>query len=242
MLPLGARTGERRWCSRTRGDSFRPANRVGHDRAVVDLRRGAVPSGPAAEKPFDAGLALYDQAEALSLTEPEAARDRYERAIGLAQSAGRSFIEGIALVGLASLLGRSGRPGTALPQFLAIIDRWYDMGIWHHQWTTLRNLVQLLLRIGCSEDAAVLIHAIEASTTAATAFGTDAERMADATDALQTALGECGWSSALARGAALSDNDAVIFARDAISRAINAAGHDQPSHRPPDRSTSSRGT
>ena len=108
-------------------------------------------------------LALYDQAEPLSLTEPETARDRYERAIGLAQAAGSSFIEGIALVGLASLLGRSGRPSTALPQFLAIIDRWYDMGIWHHQWTTLRNLVQLLLRIGCNEDAAVLIQAIEAS-------------------------------------------------------------------------------
>ena len=156
------------------------------------------------KNPSMLALALYDQAEPLSLTEPEAARDRYERAIGLAQAAGSSFIEGIALVGLASLLGRSGRPSTALPQFLAIIDRWYDMGIWHHQWTTLRNLVQLLLRIGCNEDAAVLIHAIEASTTAATAFGTDAERMADATDTLHAALGECRWSSALARGAALS--------------------------------------
>jgi predicted ATPase/DNA-binding SARP family transcriptional activator len=194
------------------------------------------------KNPSMLALALYDQAEALSLTEPEAARDRYERAVGLAQAAGSSFIEGIALVGLASLLGRSGRPSTALPQFLAITDRWYDMGIWHHQWTTLRNLVQLLLRIGCNEDAAVLIHAIEASTTAAAAFGTDAERMADATDTLHTALGECRWSSALARGAAFSDNDAVIFARDAINRAINAASHDQPNHRLPDRSKSSSGT
>jgi predicted ATPase/DNA-binding SARP family transcriptional activator len=176
-------------------------------------------------------LALYDQAELLSLTEPETARDRYERAIGLAQAAGSSFIEGIALVGLASLLGRSGRPSTALPQFLAIIGRWHEMGIRHHQWTTLRNLVQLLLRIGCSEDAAVLIHAIEASKTAAAAFGTDAERMADATGTLQTALGECRWSSAVARGAALSDDAAVAFARDAINRAISAAGHDQPALR-----------
>jgi len=108
------------------------------------------------------------------------------------------------------------------------------MGVWHHQWTTLRNLVQLLLRIGCNEDAAVLIHAIEASTTAAPAFGTDADRMGDATGTLRTALGECGWSSAFARGAALSDNDAVNFARDAINRAVNAAGHDLPSHRLPD--------
>ena len=108
------------------------------------LRRGAVPHGPAARNPSMLALALYDQAEPLSMIEPETARDRYERAIGLARAAGSSFIEGIALVGLASLLGRSGRPSTALPQFLAIIDRWHDMGIWHHQWTTLRNLVQLL--------------------------------------------------------------------------------------------------
>jgi hypothetical protein len=40
----------------------------------------------------------------------------------------------------------------------------------------------------------------------------------------------------------LSDNDAVIFARDAVNRAINAAGHDQPNHRLPDRSKSSSGT
>ncbi len=150
------------------------------------------------------------------------ARDRYERAISLAQAAGSSFIEGIALVGLASLLGRSGHPGTALPQFLAIIDRWHAMGIWHHQWTTLRNLVQLLSRIGCDEDAAILSQAIEASETAAAAFGTDAQRMADVTRTLQTALDKPSWSSAVARGAALSDEEAVAFARDAINRAINA--------------------
>ena len=167
-------------------------------------------------------LALYDQAEPLSMIEPETARDRYERAIGLARAAGSSFIEGIALVGLASLLGRSGSPGTALPQFLAIIDRWHDMGIWQHQWTTLRNLVQLLSRIGCDEDAAILSQAIEASETAAAAFGTDAQRMADVTRTLQTALDKPSWSSAVARGAALSDEEAVAFARDAINRAINA--------------------
>jgi len=167
-------------------------------------------------------LALYDQAEPLSMIEPETARDRYERAIGLARAAGSSFIEGIALVGLASLLGRSGRPGTALPQFLAIIDRWHDMGIWQHQWTTLRNLVQLLSRIGCDEDAAILSQAIEASKTAAVAFGTDAQRMADVTRTLRTALDKPSWSSAVARGAALSDEEAVAFARDAINRAINA--------------------
>ena len=53
-------------------------------------------------------LALYDQAEALSGIEPERAREHYQRAAELAAAAGSTFIEGITLVGLASLLGRSG--------------------------------------------------------------------------------------------------------------------------------------
>jgi hypothetical protein len=167
-------------------------------------------------------LALYDQAEALSTIEPETARDRYERAIDLARSAGSTFVEGIAMVGLASLLGRSGRPGTALPQFRTIIDRWRDMGIWHHQWTTLRNLVHLLLRIGNGEDAAVLMYAIETGRTAADAFGTDAERMAEATRTLRAMLGEPGWSAAVARGTAFTDDEAVAFACDAINRATGS--------------------
>jgi hypothetical protein len=64
------------------------------------------------------------------------------------------------LVGLASLLGRSGEPSLALPLFRGIISRWRRMGVWHHQWTTLRNLVQLLLRTESWENAAVLVGAI----------------------------------------------------------------------------------
>ena len=73
-------------------------------------------------------LAWYDQAEALSIIDPDRAIEPYQRAIHLAESAGSTFVEGIALVGLASLLGRSGEPGTALPLFRSIVDRWRRMG------------------------------------------------------------------------------------------------------------------
>ena len=33
----------------------------------------------------------------------------------------------------------------ALPVFRTIIARWREMQVWHHQWTTLRNLLQLFL-------------------------------------------------------------------------------------------------
>jgi predicted ATPase len=164
-------------------------------------------------------LAWYDQAEALSMLEPDRAVEPYRRAIGLADSAGATFVEGIALVGLASLLGRSGDPSTALPLFRTIVDRWRQMGVWTHQWTTLRNLVHLLDRMDSCESAAVLAAAINAHSTAAQAFGTDAERMDAATERLTQRLGLANWSEATRRGAAMSEDEAVTFACDAIDRA-----------------------
>jgi tetratricopeptide (TPR) repeat protein len=163
-------------------------------------------------------LAWYDQAEAWSLVDPDRAIEPYQRAIGLAESAGATFVEGIALVGLASLLGRSGDPSTALPLFRSIVGRWRRMGVWTHQWTTLRNLVQLLIAMGRWESAAVLSGAINAHS-AAQAFGADAELMDSATERLTDTLGASSWSEAAGRGALMSKEDAVTFAVEAIDRA-----------------------
>ncbi|WP_426567032.1 AfsR/SARP family transcriptional regulator [Angustibacter sp. McL0619] len=174
-------------------------------------------------------LASYDRAEALSMLEPDRAIEPYQRAIGLAESAGATFVEGIALVGLASLLGRSGDPSTALPLFRSIVDRWRRMGVWTHQWTTLRNLVQLLLRMDSWGSAAVLVGAINAHSTAAQAFGADAERMGEATELLMDRLGSSSWSEATGRGAAMSDDAVVTFACDAIDQAVALLpGRDPP--------------
>ena len=165
-------------------------------------------------------LAWYDQAEAWSMIDPGRAVEPYQRAIELAQSAGSSFVEGIALVGLASLLGRSGAATIALPRFRSIIRRWRRMGVWHHQWTTLRNLVQLFVRERCWESAAVLLSAIDADTSAAPAFGADAELMQAARKRLEDALGRSRWLVARDRGAAMSRDETVVFACEAIGQAM----------------------
>jgi len=170
-------------------------------------------------------LAWYDQAEALSTLEPDRAIEQYQQAIGLADSAGATFVEGIALVGLASLLGRTGDPRIALPLFGSIIDRWRQMGIWTHQWTTLRNLVQLLVRIGSWEPAAVLAGAINAHGADAQAFGSDAERMRAATELIADRLGSSSWAAAERRGASMSDRDTVAFAGETIDRAAALLPH-----------------
>ena len=165
-------------------------------------------------------LAWYDQAEAWSSIDAARAIEPYQRSIQLAESAGSTFVEGIALVGLASLLGGSQEPGVALPLFRAIITRWRRMGIWHHQWTTLRNLVQLLIRIGSSEPAAVLIGAIRAGSTATAAFGADADLMETAAERLRDVLGPSRWSEAYDRGAAMSGDEALDLACDSIDQAL----------------------
>ncbi len=164
-------------------------------------------------------LAWYDQAEALSTMDPGRAVEPYRRAVSFADSAGATFVEGIALVGLASLLGRSGDPSTALPLFRSIVDRWRQMGVWTHQWTTLRNLVQLLVKEGSWEEAAVLAGAINAHSADAQAFGADAERMRTATELIADRLGLSNWAAAQSRGALMSDHDTVAFACETIDRA-----------------------
>jgi len=165
-------------------------------------------------------LAWYDQAEALSSIDAARAIESYQRSIQLAESAGSTFVEGVALVGLASLLGGSQDPGVALPLFRSIITRWRRMGIWHHQWTTLRNLVQLFIRIDCSEPAAVLMGAIGAGATATPAFGADADLMETAARRLRVVLGQSRWSQAYERGATMSGDDALAFTCTSIDQAI----------------------
>jgi predicted ATPase/DNA-binding SARP family transcriptional activator len=174
-------------------------------------------------------LAWYDQAEALATLEPDRAIEQYQQAIALADSAGATFVEGIALVGLASLLGRSGDPGTALPLFGSIVDRWRQMGVWTHQWTTLRNLVQLLVRIESWESAAVLSGAINAQSADAQAFGADAERMRTATERIADRLGTSNWAEANGRGALMSEQDTVTFACETIDRAAALLSHPEQS-------------
>ena len=74
------------------------------------------------------------------------------------------------------------------------------MGVWTHQWTTLRNLVQLLVRMDSWESAAVLSGAVSAHGAAAQGFGADAERMHLATEQLAERLGPSRWSAAAAPG------------------------------------------
>ena len=87
-------------------------------------------------------------------------------------------------------------------------------------WITLRNLVELLARLGAAEPAAVLYGACTATTTSAP-YGQEADRLEAVVGTLVSSLGEEAFDDAKARGSALGEGEAASFA-SAVIRSLLA--------------------
>lgn len=162
----------------------------------------------------------YLRGEALLDTDPETSLELFDAALALAREQGDRYVAGVALVSIASLRGRHGDPGEAVARFREVIEHWSAVGDWTHQWTTLRSVVDLLVRIDRSEDAVILLGALRSRTGAAPVFGADAERLAAVGEQLVRELGDDAVDGLLGRGARLTDDDVVTFA----CRALDAVG------------------
>jgi tetratricopeptide (TPR) repeat protein len=86
----------------------------------------------------------------------ELAEGHYLRAIELARTSGATFLVGVATVGLLSVRAAAGRIEDSLTGYREVIDYFARTGNWTHEWVTLRNLAQLLRRLGDDEPAALL--------------------------------------------------------------------------------------
>lgn len=106
----------------------------------------------------------------------EEAEQHYVRAVDLARTSGATFLVGVATVGLLAERARAGRVHDALRGFREVIDYFARTGNWTHQWVTLRNLADLLRRLGDHEPAALLDAAAdEAPDAPATDGSTESE-------------------------------------------------------------------
>ncbi len=169
--------------------------------------------------PYVIAWADYTLGEALASVDPDEAIIAVDAALAAARDTRNRFLEGIALVSAASLRARHGDPRAALPLFGQVIDHWQRAGNWTQQWITLRNVIDLFARLGADEPAAILCGTLGASRTAAPLFGADADRLASTSATLRARLGEQQHRRCLARGAAMTDDDAVMFAAAEIDRA-----------------------
>jgi tetratricopeptide (TPR) repeat protein len=153
--------------------------------------------------PTARGFAAYVAGEIANLTgEPDRAEAHYATALDLFRSSGATFGTAIALVGLLSARTRAGRVYDALRGFRDVVDYFERAGNWTHQWTTLRNLAELLRMLGDAEPAALIDAAADAAPDAPPADGRP---------------------SARPRPGAPGRAEALASARSAIARHLDAA-------------------
>jgi tetratricopeptide (TPR) repeat protein len=84
------------------------------------------------------------------------AERHYVRAIDLAGASGATFIVGVATVGLLTVRAADGRVHQVLDGYRDVIGYFSRSGNWTHLWATLRNLADLLRRLGDDEPAALI--------------------------------------------------------------------------------------
>lgn len=176
-----------------------------------------------AGNPTMMAIILYAEGDLLLEVDPVRALGPIGEALEFAEAADNAFMKGVALVSNTSLRGRHGDPLVALRLFEDVIRHWRRGGGWTQQWLTLRNLVELLARLGAHEPTAVLYGACTVSTASSPSYGPEADRLKAVVDTLVFSLGEPAFGEAKARGETLSGDQAVSFALAVTRRLLTDA-------------------
>jgi predicted ATPase len=143
--------------------------------------------------------------------DPDRADGLLQEALALARTLQDRYLAGLALASLAALHARHRDPATALGLFREVVEHWHQSGNWTQQWFTLRYLVELLVRLGADEPAALLYGAATGRAGAPPAYGVDADRLAAARWVLTTRMPAPDMLAAAARGKAMPDADLVGY-------------------------------
>ena len=187
---------------------------------ALALTEEARKAAGSADNPTTMAVIHYAEGESLLELDPVRALAPIAEALEFAEAGDNVFMTGIALVSNTSLRGRHGDPHVALRLFEDVIGHWRRFGGWTQQWLTLRNLVELLARLGAHEPAAVLYGACTASKSSPPSYGPEADRLEAVVSTLVSGLGENAFNDASTRGATLSDDEAVSFASDVMRRLL----------------------
>jgi predicted ATPase/DNA-binding SARP family transcriptional activator len=157
----------------------------------------------AATSPTEAGFSRYAAGEISNAAHDWAgAESEYREALALANASGATFLQGVASVGLVTVQAAGGQFVEALTGYRELVTYWEETGAWTQQWTTLRNLADLLAAIGDGESAQLL--------SAAAARAPEASTLRVSVDA----------ADAAAEGSEISRERVLEVARDAIGRAL----------------------
>lgn len=177
----------------------------------------------------------YARGECLADEDPEGAIVLVEEATEQARSAGAWFVDGGARVTSASLRARHGKPVEALQVFADLLHHWRRSGSWPQQWTTLRNLAELLVRVGADEGAVAVASAVRSHQTDDSVYGSESARLDRALSTARSRLGSGRSRSAHQQGASMTRQQVLDRALATIARLPDGrqAGAVQRSRRTP---------
>ncbi len=181
--------------------------------------RVAAHAGPAAR-----AFARYACGECRAESEPDAALELVEEAVELAANCGARFVEGVARLTAASLRARHHDPAAAAPAYAELLRHWRRSGNWTQQWTTLRNVAELLAHLGIHASAVVITAAADADGSAPPTFGTEADRLQHVLVTAQERLGQERFDAASAHGRRLHPHEVVDVALATIETHGDATG------------------
>jgi hypothetical protein len=166
---------------------------------------------------ISAAWAWYTIGEVLVQSDPAAAASHLARALDLADRCGASFVTMIAGASAASIEARTGDPAKAIEQYRWLLELGQRAGVRVLQWTMLRSVAELLVRIGDHAGAATLLGAVTTPGSGHEIFGADVERLDQVRRAVREALGDTVADAGIARGTALDDDAAAAVALAAFA-------------------------
>jgi predicted ATPase/DNA-binding SARP family transcriptional activator len=175
--------------------------------AIAQADHAAARAGPSAW-----AFVRYVRGECRAEVDPDRAITLLDDAVSLARATHAGFVEDVARLTATCLQGRNGKPRDALPAFAELVEHWRRRGNWLQQWTTLRNLAELLIRLEADEPAVAIVAAVDVHASASPAFGAESQRLQRAMATARARLGEDRFTAARTRGAQLQRHETVDVA------------------------------
>ncbi|MFE0751786.1 BTAD domain-containing putative transcriptional regulator, partial [Gordonia sp. NPDC058843] len=99
----------------------------------------------------------YVSGECLLDSDPARAQQLLDGAIESARRHGDRYLLGVAMASRASIEARSGDTERAARLYIDVLEHWRQTGNWTNQWVTVRSVVDVLVELGRSEPAALIL-------------------------------------------------------------------------------------
>jgi predicted ATPase/DNA-binding SARP family transcriptional activator len=161
-------------------------------------------------------FARYVEGEVVAPVADAEALGPLSLAIDLAVEAGADFVTGLASVALIAALVRLGRPDEALARMGPLLDLWRRAGTWTQQWTTLRQLADLV----AGRDpgtALLLLDAADRDAAAPAVVGGERARLDGLRHRLTAEVGPTAAARAERLAATLTRTQVLDLARQALA-------------------------